>query len=1337
MFRFFTQLLFPYILWSFINPIRVSAQAFRNFSSIDDVFISDTRGIAQDRAGFMWFATTAGLFRYDSRTFKRYLNNPGDSASISSDVLRDVFCDSRGNLWVGGTGGLDLYNSETDGFIHFKHDSSYVSQHINNQIYCITEDKDGRLLVGTPFGLKILTMEDGQVQTSHRIHNEFNSPADDIRCVAQGVNGDLWAGSHDGLVHMPANGDKVRLLRRKADVKTPLANVFVAIYADHKGAIWLGSESRGLIRFDVATEQFQLISDFRDKNGDLPVVKRIIPDEKGNLWVATESGLAYLDPVSYRSHWYTNRPGDVYSLADNSIYSMCFDRQGGIWLGTGYLGLSYFYYDAPRFESWPFPGEDQPGQVFANPWMGKSKKGSLWLIPNDLKKIHLFDHSQKKTMSADLHLTPFANYNRFYIDDEDVLWAGGNSILTSVNLRNGAYRDYPMIVPGRETPVRGGVHEMLEDSQGRFWVIGTFGALLFNKKSGQFEKKSSVSYSNSIFEDTQQNIWIGGGDEVFLLKHDGVDFERINTDKPKFSSNFAAVWQIAEDASGRIWAATRQGLQVYNTEKKRFDRDPGIQLQKVEDARIDRNGYFWLGSDSRLVRYHPEKKSIQTYGYQDGLPPNSLLRQGSSVEDHEGTFYFTTDKGVFKFKPEEIVSNDHSPPIVVTSLKLSGKEVNVGDKTGLLSKNINTAEEIEFRHNQSVFSLDFALLSYFRSDQNYYAYQLEGIDEDWNFVRTPSVTYMNLPPGEYAFRVKAANGDGYWTEQPLQLRIVVLPPWWKTWYAYLLYMLVAGVLVYGITRFFWLRSSFRKENELYQNKLDFFTNVSHEIRTHLSLISGPLENAYELQTEDTPARNHLRYAKNSSERLMVLVNELLDFRKIQNGSIRLQVSEHDVITVLKNVLAAFEHRALEKGIHTRLESPPSPVVLWFDIIQMQKVFYNLLSNAYKFTPEGGQVTIRVTALSNEVVIKVSDNGKGIAPEHLNNIFTNFFQVRQDNRGYGIGLALSKGIVDHHRGFLNVTSQLKNASGTGGTSFTVRLLTGNAHYDPGLLVAVSNGSAYNEPHFTAETSGKRENAPDSKRKNTILIIEDNDELRAFIRELLSTSFSVLEAENGHDGLELAKEQIPDLILCDVMMPGLNGLEVSSRLKTDMLTCHIPVVLLTARSAVSQVIEGLKTGADDYLVKPFDTRVLGLKIGNLIRVREELKKRYSRSVLLEPDELVMSDLDGEFLTKLKSLTMENISKGDFGVNDLAFQLGISVSVLYRKLRSLTGMTVNEFVKTIRMKRAMQLLETGMYHVNEVANIVGFEDSKYFSKEFKKVYAIIPSEIKNTPAALKPEK
>ncbi|GAA4439412.1 hypothetical protein GCM10023091_21500 [Ravibacter arvi] len=807
-------------------------------------------------------------------------------------------------------------------------------------------------------------------------------------------------------------------------------------------------------------------------------------------------------------------------------------------------------------------------------------------------------------------------------------------------------------------------------------------------------------------------------------------FEELATDKSRGAGNFAAVWRLTEDKAGKIWAVTRQGLQSFDHSSGTFRPDPGITLSKIEDIQIDKNGYFWLATEAELTRYHPEKRTLQTYGYQDGLPFNGISRPASSVKSASGMLYFTTNKGIFQFSPSQVTARTGDSQLVLTQLKLLDREMKAGDDTGLLERNLDHTRELTMRHDQNIFSISFALLSFPRSERNRYAYKLEGFDNTWTYTSSQPATYMNLPPGNYVFTVRAANGDGYWNPEPLRLKINVLPPWWKTWYAGLAYILLIAATVYAVTRFFWLRSSFRKENALNQIKLDFFTNLSHEIRTHLSLISGPMQKAFQHAYDGKTVEHYFGFAKNNSDRLLLLVNELLDFRKVQSGGVRLQVREYDVVKIMKGTLAAFEHIAKEKDIETMLVCPDTPVLLWLDQAQMQKVFYNLLSNAYKFTSEGGGVVVRIVEVSNEVSIAVQDNGRGIAVEHLRKLFTYYYQADSEKPGYGIGLALSKSIVEQHRGALTAESCLETETTAGGTTLTIRMLRENRHFSPEEIAPKNTDYIDSRLTETAAKSPSSLVGASAKKANTILIVEDNDQLRVFIRELFESEFNTLEAENGLRGLQLANEHLPDIILSDIMMPDMNGLQLCSQLKENITTSHIPVMLLTARAQNQQIIEGLASGADDYLVKPFDPRILELKVSNLIRLRDDFKDRYRQSVLTDHDEWgrnIAKDKNEEFIIKLSSLVKEHISDRDFGVNELATQIGMSVSALYRKLRSLTGLTINGFVKEIRFNEAKKLLDSGVYNVSEISTMIGFEGSKYFSAELKKIYGKTPTEAK----------
>ncbi|GGM99173.1 hybrid sensor histidine kinase/response regulator [Dyadobacter beijingensis] len=1304
-------------------------QVFKNFREVNGVALSTTLGITQDEQGFMWFGTEAGLYRYDGRTFSVYrsdkLNNP--------KFIRDLLTDPEGNLWIASTtSGLFRYDPNTDSFRQFEHDSSNINSLSHSSVNCVLVDRKKQIWAGTQHGLSRIINDHGKIKITRHLLTEFSGLTLLVRSLSEDNAGMIWMATADGLVKMRNDGSKPKLYRIPTQKSEVQVNELIFAYADNKGTIWVGTNG-GVYQFDPNSEEFKFLETLRAPNGEFPRASKMVPDGRGKYWIATYSGLAHVDPVTLKADWYTNRPGDPNTIANTSIFSLFRDRQGGVWSGSFYTGVSYLHFDSPRFTTWPFGPDDLRIRSFSNAWLGKGKSKKIWAVSANQDKLLVFDIYGKNPSVFTLKLPVGADYYSFYLDENDVFWAAGNAVLTSFNLRTGNYKHYSLTIEGATTPVNARTFTILKDSNGRFWIGGYYGLLLFDEKRGTFVKQTRPDISvRHIFEDSRRNIWIGCANEIYRINPGNGSAQAPPLEKISVGQEITNYfWRIAEDQYGDIWAAGTSSLFLYLPKGNRFEPNKDVPGGNIKDVVPDNQGYLWLNSAQQLLRYNPKNRRVQSYGYDDGLPQNSQLIQATGVHDADGRLYFETNQEMFSFDPAAIALNENIPPIRLTSLKLYNKEVVTGDSTGLLPEPFWKTKEVTFRHDQSIFTIDFALLDYVRSAHNNYAYKIDGIDRDWNYVRIPSATYTNLPSGTYTFQVKAANGDGFWVKEPLQLRITILPPWWKTWYAYLFYFIAAAASIYAVNRFFWLRSSFRQETAMNQAKLDFFTNVSHEIRTHLSLISGPLEQAHQQLNEGENPADYVNYARDSSDRLMLLVNELLDFRKIQSGGVQLRVQQHDVIRIVNSVIAAFEHIAREKGINTSLVCQDTPVLLWLDIAQMQKVFYNLLSNAYKFTPEGGQVTVRIVEMSNEVAITIEDTGKGISEEHLKKLFTYYYQADSGKPGYGIGLALSKSIVEQHHGYLTAESRLATDSRPGSTSLTIRLLRENRHFSPDQIGMQDTGLLSGEL-INATGVPARTDIVSAKRSNTILIIEDNEQLRAFIRDLFHANYNVLEAENGLRGLELAEEHLPDIILSDVMMPEMNGLDLSMRLKTNLATSHIPVLLLTARMQSEQVIEGLRAGADDYLIKPFDSRVLQLKVNNLIRLRDEQKERYRSSISAEdpdPGRSIAQDVNEAFIVKLKYMVTESISDSDFGVNELAKQAGMSVSVLYRKVRSLTGMTVNDFVKTIRFNEAKKLLESGVYNVSEVASIVGYDSARHFSNEFKKVFGLNPSEVRKS--------
>ncbi|GAA4447833.1 two-component regulator propeller domain-containing protein [Ravibacter arvi] len=1285
--------------------------------------------ITQDQEGFIWFATTRGLLRYDSQSFRRYYHDRSRSGSLPANYLTSILCDSKNRIWIGTHIGLVLYNRELDTFSSFRHRDDLTGI-ASDTVNCLHEDSRSRLLVGTEHGLSILENSGGQPAFRHIMIDASDPRANIIRAISTGKNGETWLGTAKGVVCMDHNGKITKRFQVHPGSPYPQENDVASIYCDNNNKIWVGTESGDLKCLDPVGGSLQEPPFFSRAGKRKPVVSAILPDGKGKIWITTFDGIVSYDEHTGHATWYGNDSPYPNSLTDPMVVSGFIDRQHGLWLGSYNAGIHYTSVAPDPFTKLLAGNNSKLTSQFADGWYGVGADGNIWGISDNQKQLVVFNDRHEVKASYPIDLPYAMRYNRFYLDREQILWCGGNSIVSRLNLQTKKREDYPFPEKFKK---KGRITGFLAAGNGELMVHGPFGSFLFDKETGNFRPGIGARVA-SASKDSEGNTWFGGKKEVLFLPKNGSGLRsmKINED----DGDVHDVWRVAEDSSGRIWAVTSDMLWLLDRRSNQFRPTPEFADNTVlTDIMCDKDGFLWLSSEPRLIRFHPDRKSIQYFGEADGLPQKSTLRVNAGFLTREGAFFYPTNKGPFFFHPESVSLDTTPTKIVISSLKLFNKKTDLKDNSGIFQKEISRENKLVFRHDQNVFTLDFALLSYPKSHQNRFAYKLSGFEKNWNYVDNPSATYTNLSPGTYTFMVKAANGDGYWMPEPLKVRVEVLPPWWNTWYAYVVYALLAAGAIYALNRFLWLKRTARQENELYQAKLDFFTNISHEIRTHLTLISGPVGKAFELTTEGSAIRNFLVYARNNSDRLMVLVNELLDFRKIQGNKIKLFVSEHNIVAVLRNVMASFEHVAAEKEITARLETSSPVVSAWFDISQIQKVLYNLLGNAFKFTQEGGQVVVTVQEEAEEIKITVQDNGQGIAPEHIGHLFTNFYQVYENtsgNTGYGIGLALSKEIAGQHQGKLEVTSRQKTSSHDGETCFQLTLRKGKTHFLESDLTepTIAHHTSANLMEYS---SIKPENDPiNDPQKHTLLIIDDNDELRAFGIEALRDSYRTLEAENGKKGLELAREHMPDMIVCDVMMPEMNGLEVCKSLRSDFHTRHIPIILVSARSTTQQMMEGFQAGADAYLIKPFDFRVLELQVNNLISIRERLKEKNSQSISYEPDEPVVNDPDEAFLLSLKKLVLRHISEADFGVNEMAFETGISVSVLYRKLRALTGMTVNEFTKKIRMKRAMQLLESGVYNVNEVANMVGFEDSKYFSKEFRKTFDQKPSDIrKKTPS------
>lgn len=1321
---------------------------FNNLNSENGLSQNSVLAIAQDYRGFIWLGTSYGLNKFDGRGFKIYKNDPGNKTSLSGNYVLCALNDSKNELWFGTSHGLNKYVPETDSFTSFlAADSTEKNKLSSNIINCLFEDSRGILWIGTNKGLNRLN--DRNKHTFKSYQNGLAGP--DVRTIFEDSRHQLWIGTSDGLTKMVFEEKGIRYYNFKNSASNPgsLSDNFVTSIAEDKQQnIWIGTKHGGLNLYNPAQGNFTHFQSLGNGSGLIHNnIRKILADKKGNLWIGTLEGLSILNPAKRSFESYQHEPENRTSLSQNSLYAIFQDKSGCIWLGTYYNGVNVVYSHETPFKIFRTGKSKYSINHNVVSSVTKDQNGNL-LVGTEGGGFNYLDDKTGIVTNFKSGPNPSAGISSNLVkgiaqDNDKNLWIathlGGLNRYNPITKKFAVFRNNP---DDNSSISSDNVSAVMEDSRGRIWV-GTDqrGVDLLDRKSGKFSHfnignkepfKLSGNFVRNFYEDSRGNIWIGTTEGLNMLAADSSGIIWVTSNNKTSKRRFPAIINcVREDASGVIWiGAYYGGLTRFDRKANTFityKQKHGLPNDNVLGILDDNKGNLWLSTSNGLSRFDTKKGNFKNYTVTDGLPGNEFTAN-TFYKDKSGEMFFGGLNGLISFFPNEIQINEFVAPVVLTSLKLFNKPVAIGAEDGLLKKDISVTKEITFSHDQNIFTIDFALLNYIKPDKNKYAYQLEGFEKDWNYVRTSSATYTNLPSGTYTFVVKGANNDGVWSTEPARLLIHVLPPIWKTWWAYCLYFIIITSAILFVTRYFYVSALFRREHELHQIKLDFFTNISHEIRTHLTLIQGPVERLILTKKEDSVIQSHLIQVRKNADRLLKLVSELMDFRKAETNHLKLQVTQNDIIPFLKDIFGDFSFPSEYRNIKSVFESNAEKIDVYFDVEQMEKVVFNILSNAYKFTQDGGRIEMLVEEKENSVDIRVVDNGKGIAPQYLNKLFVNFFQVYDQgnqNTGYGIGLALSKSIVELHKGSLTVESKPAQNNKTGRTCFTITLLKGNVHFAPGQL---RTDMVLREDRKTLTDDNFAENTLiqiTPGEKPTVLLVEDNAEVRAFLAESLCETYEIIQAENGEQGWDAATEQIPDLIISDVMMAEMDGLTLCKKLKTDERTSHIPVILLTAKASVSHQVSGLKTGADAYISKPFSIQVLELNLRNLLVARELMRQKYSRQVTLEPKNVPINTVDEQFINKIIQITEELMDNPEFGVAMLSEKIGMSQSVLYKKLKAVTDMSVHDFLKSIRLKKAAQLLQQHKMTIYEVAYAVGYDDRKYFSKEFKKQFGKTPTE------------
>ena len=1328
--------------------------------------------IIQDEKGFIWMGTNgAGLYKYNSFEYTSYLKEQGNPNSLSSSVVNCTYIDQSQRLWVGTESGLNLYNSKLDVFKRIVLKPSSLNGGVH--VYSIIETKKGNLLVGTHedgvFWVDKNTFKSKQVIFGNRT----TFPELEINQIAKDNNGKIYIGSNLGLFYYD-DADMTMSLAA-FDTKNGVAHVKNAIESlviGNDGAIWIGTFSEGLIKVSMGRNYYYTLQNFSITNKR---VLSLLLNNNGNIFCGTENdGLFLINPKGKVIKNYRYDKFDKNSIKSNSIWSLFKDRVGRIWVGYFNNGLEVYdkYYDKFNdIESLPnMPNSLQSSSVTA---IAKDNSNKLWIGMDggglDIYnlKTRKFTHINDKLRSKIKGLKGL-DVQTIFFDSKDNVWVGTwNSGIYFLKKGSNQFINYNVNnTNGSITSNR--ILSFSEDSKGTIW-IGTFlkGLHSYNLKNQQFKHYNSkpfiennIIYSNirSVLVDYQDNVWLGTTRGLFKVEKNGQNVQvyaikELVSDKSVIR-NVVSVLSLYEDEKQNLWIGSDgDGLLQYNLKNKNYKK---IELNQETVASIikSKDGNLWIAGSRGLSRLELKNQNKATnYTTNDGLLSNDF-NNNAVLEDSNGVLYFGNYAGVNYFNPKDIIINPHEPSVYLSDFKLFNKSVTINDKDSPLQSVLSETSEITLTHDQSVFTISYAGINYTRSENNKYAYYLEGFEDDWNYVENVNTaTYTNLGQGEYIFKVKAANNDGVWNTIPTTLKITILPPWWiSTWaiLSYVIFILLISYLAYHIINsrikekrlIKFERDKRHQEEELNNKKIQFFTNISHEFRTPLTLMLNPLEDI--IKNEDLSLPTYVKEKHNiiykNTKRLTRLINELMDFRKLQFNKLTVNACEIEAISFVNEVTSYFREEAEQQNINFNTTTNISFFTIWADPGMLEKILFNVLSNAFKVTPEQGTISVSISVPNEKKIlpliddknpvpffeIKIEDTGCGIKEEEMNQIFERFYQVKEINSQYyggtGIGLEVVQNFTNLHKGKIEVESE----EGVG-TVFRLFFAQGNAHFAPTEIFIPSKQTNTKQPIANAETN-KQLTKTDKEiiKKKTVLIVEDNAELRNYLSNQLNADYNILLASNGIEALKLADKKIPDAIISDVMMPKMDGYEFCVKLKENLKTSHIPVLMLSAKTMSDDWIKGIESGADVYVNKPFKTEILKTQLKRLITSRQILFDKYSSGTNTFTTPTHTSSLDKEFIGKVLKYINENIQDNQLGVESLAEELFLSRSQLYRKIKALTGQTANEFIRKVRLLKAKELIENGYDSIGEIGFKVGFSSPSYFSKCFKAEFGMLPTEI-----------
>lgn len=1322
--KYFKNLIFSFSLICLASYLQAQKLHFNTITVNDGLSQHDPSSIIQDSYGFIWIGTYDGLNRFDGYTVKSFYSIYDDMYSLSSNRIKCLFQDSKNRIWIGTDGsGLNYYSLKENKFFRIKTNERYST------INCIVENKLGEILIGTQNGIlkikegKTISLDLLQIPLTGVVINKMAVSSDGILHIATSngvwkIKGNvceqlslfenknfssiifdnqnkLWASSMNSIIVMDRNKKKDNTTK----INIPEITEIKSLCISKSNIVWVGTYNDGLLGIEASN--YAIISkskkDNYKKRGLLSnTILNVFCDKTNTLWIANRKGVCY---ANLEEKKFKEIDIDIDKISDSHIRGLCI-QDDYAYFGIHSDGLYRYSRKTKNIEPIktdtpignPLTIDKINGSIYIGATNGvyKQTNNSLYFTKKNIQTVH--ENTQNQAI-----------YSICNDSNGSVYYGTSNGLI----LENKNKTDWIHSLKPQAELLRGKrIFSLFYDKNENCIWIGTISEGLYKMNlttDGQF-------FSLQIYNNSMRN-------DYFILNN--------------------SIWSFYKDSKDNLWIGTDSGLLIKNKSSNKFYpiNVEGIKGKKIMGIQEDNNGNLWLNNSLGLFSYNIKNKKIIKYSYKDGLRTNTLTEASGKAND--GTLFIGSIDGINFFKPNEIRPNPYKSDVILTDFRVHGTsifpDINYFDSK-ILESSINSTSEIVLNYKQNNFLFEFSSTNYSNPEKNKFKYRLEGYDKKW--IHTSSdyrfAAYSNLKRGTYKFWIDAANEDGNWSNNPKIIRIQIKPAPWLSIYAYILYLLILVGLI-GTFIYFWNNKKelnhqieldkieIKKEQEINEFKLTFFTDIAHEFKTPLSLIIGPLNDLIENKHSKESIDFCYQILSRNTERMMHLVNQLLDFRKVNANINILKVSKNNLSDLVSQTTKAFLWQADSENINFKV-SVPDDFTCYFDGDLIEKVLYNALSNAFKYTPKNGTIEIYLKPIWNgekqSANIIIMDSGKGISNKDKSKIFDRFFHGKERTSS-GIGLHLSHKLITEHKGQINVSDSVY-----GGTEFIISFPVSKEDFSNKEIFKIKNETITNKEKFITGNVRNNENLEKNDNLETILIVEDDHDLRAYLKNSLQNDFQIFEAANGLEGLKQAQTKLPDIIISDVMMPEMDGVEMCTILKDDIRTSHIPLLMLTAKTDSDFKINGLNSGAWDYISKPFNTRDLLQKIKNIIKTRNNFKTYLIDQNLTIEVKKHYNSFDQKLISKVTTIINDKMQNSDFTVEELATEVGLSRMQLHRKLKSLVGQSTTKFINTIKINFAKKMIDEGCDRVQEVMDAVGFNSYSHFNTVFKEIVGKSPS-------------